>query len=223
MLNIIKKNINHYKKIYVLSDLHGSFDLLKSALEKIEFDKQDLMIINGDSCDRGPNTPLIYESVLGLIDDGFEIIHLLGNHESMFLNFLHKKDDGIGWYMCGGGSTLSSYKNNIQYLNKHLNFISQMPHVVEIGDYLILHAGVNPEKSLENQNLQDIIWIRDEFIGKKLKKITKTIIYGHTPNMDGKIHYLDNNSISIDCGSYINHKIGILELKSMKEYYVSKD
>ena len=43
-------------KTYVISDLHGHFDLLIKLLETISFSENDILYIIGDICDRGPDS-----------------------------------------------------------------------------------------------------------------------------------------------------------------------
>lgn len=80
--------------IYSVPDVHGNLDGLKNAIEKIllEFDKdKDKIILMGDYIDRGFHS-------LGVIQYLMEkqnyygsdvFICLLGNHDDMFLNWLH--------------------------------------------------------------------------------------------------------------------------------------
>ena len=41
-------------KTYVLSDIHGNFEIFKRMLDKIQFNSHDQLYILGDICDRGP-------------------------------------------------------------------------------------------------------------------------------------------------------------------------
>ncbi|MTI12385.1 metallophosphoesterase [Sansalvadorimonas verongulae] len=45
--------MSDYRKVWVTSDIHGYFNLYKELLEKIDLQDNDLLIIAGDSCDRG--------------------------------------------------------------------------------------------------------------------------------------------------------------------------
>ena len=73
------------KNIYVLSDLHGHYNIFIKMLEKINFSDDDVLYILGDCCDRGPDSLKIY-----LYIQKFDNIHLIkGNHEIMTL--LHHK------------------------------------------------------------------------------------------------------------------------------------
>ena len=84
------------KRIYVVSDIHGYYDLFIKLLEKINFNQDDLLYIIGDICDRGPDTlKLIF-----YIQKHDNIILLKGNHEYMMQEALYY---GIyykyGWQM----------------------------------------------------------------------------------------------------------------------------
>ena len=46
-------NENDYNRIFVVSDIHGYYNLFQKLLNKIDLKKDDLLIILGDSCDRG--------------------------------------------------------------------------------------------------------------------------------------------------------------------------
>ena len=98
-----------------------------------------------------------------------------------------------------------------------------MPLAVDLGKYFIVHGGLNPDLTIDEQNPYEMTWIRDKFIRDKLTKTDKIVVYGHTPNLDGKIHFPDAQKISIDCGSYDTDVVGAIELKSMDIKYVSTD
>ena len=64
-------------KTYVLSDIHGNFEIFKRMLEKIQFNSHDQLYILGDICDRGPCSLDIYFYI-----QKFDNITLLkGNHD----------------------------------------------------------------------------------------------------------------------------------------------
>ncbi|MGM0508885.1 MAG: metallophosphoesterase family protein [Fusobacteriota bacterium] len=209
-----------YSRIFVVSDVHGYFCLLKKMLEEIDFKKEDLLVIAGDSCDRGPETDKIYDKYISLKKKGYNIIHLMGNHEDMCLDYILKNKNKMRWFLNGGKETLKAYENKEKKLKEHINYIKKMPYILETDNYIIIHAGIDPELSLEKQSAWDILWIRDKFIEKTIKKINKEIIFGHTPIKSGEIKFYDNNTIGINCGVIRNETLGCIELKDRKEYYV---
>lgn len=221
-MEIIKKDMKKYNRVWVTSDLHGYYNLFTELLEKIRFSKEDLLIVAGDSCDRGRWSFDIYDKVQELIGRGYNIIHTFGNHEDLMVKAI---EDGeiYRWYRNGGRNTIDSYNNNQNRLEEDLKFIKSMPIAVDLGKYFVVHAGIDPKVAIEEQNTYDMTWIRGEFIENELLKTKKTIIYGHTPNLDGKIHFLGKQKISIDCGSYDTGVVGAVELKSMDIIYVKTD
>ena len=61
-IKIEKINENDYNKIFVVSDLHGQYDLFLKLLEKINLRREDLLVIMGDICDRGEKLYEMYEN-----------------------------------------------------------------------------------------------------------------------------------------------------------------
>ena len=66
MLKILRIEENKYRNIYVISDIHSHGNLLEKLLEKIEYSKEDLFLILGDSCDRGNELEKTYEILFKL-------------------------------------------------------------------------------------------------------------------------------------------------------------
>ena len=101
--------------IYVLSDLHGHYDIFIKMLEKINFCEDDTLFILGDCCDRGPDSLKIY-----LYIQKFKNIHLIkGNHEIMMRDAFKVDDPASSqrrmWFQNGGNKTCTSYH---QYVHK---------------------------------------------------------------------------------------------------------
>ena len=222
MTKIQKLPITDYRKVWVTSDIHGYFNLYNELLEKIDLQDNDLLIIAGDSCDRGPQCAQIYDDVMARQERGQNIIHTLGNHEDLLLQAM-KDGELWRWYRNGGRETIRSYDNDFGLLEKHKAFIESMPVAIDLGPYFVVHAGIEPDKPLEEQSTYRMTWIRSVFIDNPITCTDKTIVYGHTPNLDGKIHHVGDQKISVDCGSYDTGVVGAIELNSQQKVYVSTD
>ena len=187
------------KNIYVLSDLHGHYNIFIKMLEIINFSDDDVLYILGDCCDRGPDSLKIY-----LYIQKFDNIHLIkGNHEIMMRDAF-KVDDpassqGRMWAQNGGNKTFHSYH---EYLHKKafndcdykvikaafykmmIDYIDRCPSFIELNcngqDYVLIHAGINPEKGLYEQTEEECAWMREYFFMSKGLD-NKIIIFGHTP------------------------------------------
>jgi serine/threonine protein phosphatase 1 len=68
------------------------------------------------------------------------------------------------------------------------------------GDFLFVHAGIRPGLPILEQNSEDLLWIRDEFLNSTIDH-GKIIVHGHTPVDHPEIL---NNRINIDTGAWFS-------------------
>ncbi len=213
------------KNIYVLSDLHGHFQIFKKMLEKIHFSDDDLLYILGDCCDRGPQSLEIYLFLQEHLDN---MILLKGNHEIMMRDAFIADDEesvsGRQWSRNGGKKTKESYHRYLrkQALNEFdysivraafyrmmINYVNKCPSFVELNvngqDLVLIHAGINPDKGLYEQTEEECAWMREYFFMSKGLD-DKIIIFGHTPT-----NYLNqkDNCFDIWVDPVFHDKVGI--------------
>ncbi len=99
--------------VYVISDLHGQYDLFVKGLKTIEFGDDDFLWCLGDSIDRGPAGI----EILTHIKSHANMDTLIGNHELMMLNAVSPDGsdacngrDSTLWRLANGGNvTLKHY------------------------------------------------------------------------------------------------------------------
>jgi len=173
------------EKIFVIGDIHGCLDMLKRLIDKIEWNPaNDRLIFIGDYIDRGENSKGVIDFILRLKKDSTLIQCLLGNHEQMFLDYLSGVDSQT-FLLNGGLSTLRSYeaikksKDDPLIPSSHLDFFSSLLTMIELEQYYIVHAGFQPNIGIEDQNLNDMLWIREEFIYSDYD-FGKVVIFGQT-------------------------------------------
>jgi serine/threonine protein phosphatase 1 len=214
------------RRVYAVGDIHGRADLLIRLLEQLRadvagggFEGRPILIFLGDYIDRGFQSKDVINVLLGDTLSPFETYFLKGNHEAAMLQFLG--DPGIGprWAEYGGAETLVSYgvqppraRTNIEEwaqasdeLHKalpmeHLHFLQNLDLSVRIGDYVFVHAGVRPGVPLDQQTEQDLLWIREEFLGDR-RLLEAVVVHGHTPVPQP---YQDGRRIGIDTGAYLS-------------------
>jgi serine/threonine protein phosphatase 1 len=94
-------------------------------------------------------------------------------------------------------------------IDLHRRFINAFPRAHELflqclhywfccGDFLFVHAGVRPNISIEQQDRNDLLWIRHEFLNSA-QDHGKFIVHGHTPVPHPDIRH---NRINIDTGAW---------------------
>ena len=69
---------------------------------------------------------------------------------------------------------------------------------------MFVHAGVNPEKSILEQNKEDFLWSRSDKFFNKNFKFEKIIVHGHTPEKE-VVNF--PYRINIDTGCFFSGKL----------------
>lgn len=191
-------------------------------------DGTDITIIFlGDYIDRGMQSKQVVEYLLSGALDRFNTVFLKGNHEEALLRFVDDATYGPTWASYGAVETLYSYgfqapaqtpsgttmdgsdfrdawaslwsKFRSEIPDHHLRFYRQLEAQHVIGDYVFVHAGLKPGVALEDQSVNDMLWIRDEFINDS-RQFDKVVVHGHTP---ADRTFRDNRRIGLDTGAYI--------------------
>lgn len=114
-LGAVRRAVPAGLRAYAVGDIHGRLDLLEALHEEIRADaaastaERRLVVYLGDYVDRGPSSRQVIDSLVAQPLEGFETVHLMGNHEFFLQRFL--SDPGVGevWLMNGGEATLRSY------------------------------------------------------------------------------------------------------------------
>lgn len=211
------------RRIFACGDIHGCSSELEVLLSHLESEQglgaDDLLVFIGDYIDRGPGSRDVIERLLQVRAKWPRTVFLKGNHEDMLLAFLGLGGEGGDVYLANGGNAffasygiqpLGALSGIIQQLpSAHLEFIKTLELGVSVGDYLFVHAGINPANVLENQAPADLLWIRGEFIRAK-HSLGKTVVFGHTTFNEV---YLDlPYKIGIDTGAIYGNKLSVVEL-----------
>jgi serine/threonine protein phosphatase 1 len=197
----------------VIGDVHGHYAGLMRLLEEIAPGAEDRVYFLGDLIDRGPQS---YQTIEFVRRSGYAC--LLGNHEQMMLWAF---PDGElyepcfrAWVASGGEKTIVSYPN-AQIAREHLDWLETLPFYLDLGDVWLVHAGVNPKLSPQEQTTRDACWIRHEFHNHPQPYFAdKLIITGHTISFtfpDVPVGHIAAGPgwLDIDTGAY-NSKSGWL-------------
>ncbi|MCB1212578.1 MAG: serine/threonine protein phosphatase, partial [Verrucomicrobiales bacterium] len=166
--------------LYAFGDIHGELEKLDELLEAVPLARGDRLVFLGDYIDRGPDSAGVIERLIEL-RERYECTFLLGNHESMFLDFLGWTDDayfgGDAFLLNGGDRTLAGYGyfdrdvtdlRSFRLPKTHEDFLLglRLSHVD--GDYLFVHAGLSQDHlrsgdlayALRRSRPEDLLWNR---------------------------------------------------------------
>lgn len=184
-------------RLIAVGDIHGEIEKLESLLNKLNLKLNDKVIFLGDYIDRGEHSKEVIESLISL-SKNINCIFLKGNHEDMLLNtrISRQEKDIEHWLLSGGITTYDNYGDYPAIFNLHGKFLENLePYHIE-NNYLFVHAGINPDKNLEEQTSNDLLWIRDEFYEHK-HNLPYKVIFGHTPFT---YPFITPDKIGIDTG-----------------------
>ncbi len=219
-------------RAYVIGDIHGRADLLLALLEKIYSDSKTgpqnkYLIFLGDYIDRGTESKKVIDIILNRIPPIFKQVTLSGNHEEAMSNFLDEPLSGAYWLNFGGAETLLSYRVGIPpgilkpemlvqvaenlkaaIPEEHKRFLANLQSTFVLGDYMFVHAAIDPSKPLKNQSSHDLHWGNAAFMNNDAL-YSKVIVHGHTITGFPEFHA---NRISIDTGAYYSDKLTCLVL-----------
>ena len=180
-------------RLFAIGDIHACPDELGAMLKAIAPAADDTVVFVGDYVDRGPSARAVVDLLLDLAQGPAESVFLKGNHEDMMLSFLGLPGHyGESFLINGGAATLESYGLNDDNLPDdatehipapHMEFLSRLSTSYLRPPFLFVHAGIMPARQLEEQSVEDMLWIRQEFIFNP-HRLDATVIFGHTPMRD---------------------------------------
>lgn len=223
------------KRTLIISDIHGELDIFNKLLQKAKYDAdKDQLILLGDYVDRGPNSRGVLNRVIELKKQG--AIVLRGNHDDMMVAAVNDEPGARErWERGGAISTLQSYDTSIKSMDipttdiflEHIAFIKELDYYHETGEYIFVHAGVQPDTPIQKTDPYTLVWIREEFYHAYAGD--KIVVFGHTPTslLQGKgnhgVYFGSNNIIGIDGAAAYGGKLNCLELPSKNVYYTRKN
>lgn len=210
--------------VYAIGDVHGRLDKLLALEGMIEIDagtrqaKRRVLVYLGDYVDRGPDSQGVIEHLALSRLGGFEVVHLIGNHERLMLDFLNDAEQSGPWFANGGLPTLASYglpagdrkelsqadilrlQDGLRSLlpARHRTFLKNLRNVHREGDFVFVHAGIRPGVALDAQKEEDLLWIRQPFLTSAADH-GFVVVHGHTITEDPEFK---PNRIGIDTGAY---------------------
>lgn len=226
------------QRIYAIGDIHGRLDLFEALVEAVEADDaasgaaDTLVILLGDLVDRGADS----RGVIALArqwQQRRKVRILFGNHEEMFLRSFEDIEIFRHFLRHGGRETVLSYgvererflaatHEEARELMREavpaedVAFLESFEDMVRVGDYLFVHAGIDPGLPLEEQRAKDLRWIREPFLSHA-DPHGVVVVHGHTicDTVEDR-----GNRIGIDTGAFRSGRLTALVLEGATRRYI---
>ncbi len=226
--------------IYLVSDVHGEFELFQSLLLNINFSSKDEMYICGDIIDKGPQSIKLAKFVFSHPN-----MHcIMGNHEHAFLKYYHsmmeQSPDDFDVVL----QKLQEYFSEEEQLDwDTVDKIDELPYYIETDKFICVHAGIPIEKNgylSELSNVSKEVLVHDRsFKNPDVKHISpKCVFFGHTQtdcvcgepkilaylrqNKSSPYKLSDFYKIHLDTGSWSNGVLGCFCVDTCRTYYARK-
>lgn len=231
------------QRVYAIGDIHGRADLLEELHDTIRNELSaapeglvSTVVYLGDYIDRGTESREVIDLLLDEPLTGVTSIHLKGNHEEAMLKFMEHPEIGPQWFGFGGESTVMSYGVTLPrsygdggYYHeisqdlvsrvpaRHKTFLEELELLHVVGGYLFVHAGIRPGCPLDEQDPDDLLWIRSEFLNSR-EDHGMMVVHGHTPTARPDVR---RNRIGIDTGAFASGTLTCLVLEGSRRRFLS--
>lgn len=226
------------ERVYAVGDIHGRSDLFVPLIEAIEADDRSrtpadtTIVLLGDLVDRGPDSAGVIAAARRL-GARRKVRIVWGNHEEMFLRCFDDLELLRHFLRFGGRETVMSYPLDMERWNAasheeaqaimravvpeaDLEFIRGFEDAIVIGDYVFVHAGIAPGIPIEEQDQQDLRWIRQPFLNHSGDH-GFVVVHGHTITPEPVIRA---NRIGIDTGAYTSGRLTALALEGTERWLI---
>ena len=123
-------------KIYAMSDIHGCFEEFLDALNLVDLDdKNNMLIFLGDYIHGGGGSYNVLDKIMKLENKyGSRVVALMGNHEEWVIEQNHKiLDDEYD----------DEYDEERE--EKYIRWMEKLPLYYETDNQIFVHAGVEEE------------------------------------------------------------------------------
>lgn len=186
---------------------------------------RSVVIYLGDYIDRGPQIGLTLKSLAyePVDQETVKNIYLVGNHDQFLIELINC-DDALdqafltNWFNNGGENTLRdlgvegygrlfqaknfvelSRRTKLALGNEIVAFLKGLRPFHREGDYLFVHAGIDPNKALEEQDFADLLLIREPFLSAEMGwRHSFCVVHGHSISMP----IVRSHRIGVDAGCY---------------------
>ncbi len=223
-VRVVRASI-HTKRILVISDIHGGLELLRALLEKLRYRPgEDTLVILGDLVQKGMRSldtvrfamELSKEENVFVLMGNNELFTLEGPDEEILQHGSHFRERSVLGEMAlelglpfpkTVEETHALREKAEQAFSKELNFLRDLPHILETEQFLFAHAGLSGT-DLENQDLEYVL-AAPRFHETVSTSFQKLLLVGHWPVANFRTDCLSNeplyhracNVLSIDGGN----------------------
>jgi diadenosine tetraphosphatase ApaH/serine/threonine PP2A family protein phosphatase len=189
----------------VVGDIHGCYDELVALVQSVGLGESDRLISVGDLVTKGGKSREVLE--LFIADARFSSV--IGNHDRALLEYWkgerRKKDLKPSQKRCA--------KELKEWRERYAEFFDTLPGYIDLGSHVVVHAGLRPGVSLEEQSLDDLTALRtlgpdrESRVGTPWYELydgERVALFGHWPAAAPR---RGPRAVGLDTGCVYGHKL----------------
>ncbi|MFF2753009.1 metallophosphoesterase [Psychrobacillus sp. NPDC058041] len=214
MIDVGRMHLDKTKRTIVISDIHANLKLFKELLGKLNYTKEDYLFINGDLCEKGPNSLEVVKYVRDL-SERFQNVYVTKGNCDLLYRYVFNGSEGIIPYMNKQpnsvlnemltihSKTLDDFSNLTElthfyreHFHDEIEWIESLPTAYETDDFIVIHAGI---ENIEDwyQTEERFALYTDSFYEKE-HQADKTVIVGHWPVVNYRAKQISSHNPLID-------------------------
>ncbi len=187
----------------VIGDIHGCYDELVSLLEKTALASGDRVVAVGDLIVKGRKN----KEVLNLFSTDERFSSVIGNHDLAILKFWRGEITQLKESQRRACVELESERE------RYTSYLSSLPFIIDLGTHAVVHAGVRPGITLNEQTPEDLTELRTLGADRTSREGTpwydvydeeKIILFGHWP---APMPRWSTHAIGLDTGCVYGHQL----------------
>ncbi len=196
-IRIIRPRFEDFRRIIVISDIHGNYTVFRSLLSQLRYSRNDILILLGNIVERGPESLRTLRFVMELSstnpvytvmgdadpickeiirnDRNRELLHyVMSNPQSLVADMC--KEAGIPLRL---NTNMLAVKQSLRVIfQEEIAFLANLPHLIEVPNFIFAHGQILPG-SLEDLHPAEVIR-GDAFLDKGFS-FDKYVVVGHWP------------------------------------------
>lgn len=214
MIDVRELKLEKGRRVIITSDVHANLSLFQELLAKVNYTTDDYLFINGDLCEKGPDSlstvefarKLIAESDRVFITKGnCDVVHdYVFNHVEGIKNYMEQRKNSIlNEMMFRHGKTLNDFvtlQELGEFYRTHfgelLDWLEQLPIAYETDDFIIIHAGVEDIPDWKETSREFALYTPAFY--EKEHQADKPVIVGHWPVVNYRANAVSSNCPLID-------------------------
>ncbi len=232
--------LNLPSTVCAIGDVHGRADLLRLLIDFLDdrsaqAPQPPRVYFLGDIVDRGPDSRQAMEIVCETLRRWPDSRFIMGNHDWLFRDGLTSQLLVHDWLERGAINTLASYLGDSDSYTfddlclikdrypEHLRILQSASLIERVGKYAFVHAGIDPCRPIDKQDLKVLLQIRGPFLDHA-GPLSHIVVHGHSP-LTPPYPVVTENRISIDTSAVYSDVLtmALIDTESDRIQFYSTD